>query len=149
MLGDVGSTYERPDPETRLLNASRVRAARQALVDLGTFSISEIARTRQVAANTVHKQVQRACERGEMLTVTLNGERHVPVVLLDEALDVRREWQPVISTLLGAGMSCWGVWRWMATPNAGLSGDIAAEVIETRPERVYAAARRRADQIAA
>ena len=149
VLGVVEDRYRRPDHEARLLNAHRVHAGRQALVDQGTFSVKEIAAARGQAANTVHKQIQRACERGELFTVGLNGERHVPAVLLDEALSVRPQWKPVVSALRDAGMTGWGIWRWFAEPNAGLSGEIAADVIATNPDRVYAAARRRAAQTAA
>ena len=146
VLGAVGDRYRRPDPETRLLNACRVHAARQGLVDQGTYTVKEIAQTLDRAVNTVHKQVQRARKRSELLTVAVNGETHMPEVLYDDGLDVRREWQPVISVLRDIGMGDWGIWRWIAEPNAGLSGEIAAEVIRTDPERVYEAARRRASQ---
>lgn len=146
LLGVVGDRYRRPDPETRLLNACRVHAARQGLVDQGTFTVKEIAQTLDRAVNTVHKQVQRARKRSELLTVAVNGETHMPEMLYDDGLDVRREWQPVISVLRDIGMGDWGIWRWIAEPNAGLSGEIAAEVIRTDPERVYEAARRRASQ---
>lgn len=146
VLGAVGDRYRRPDPETRLLNACRVHAARQALVDQGTYTVKEIAQTLDLAVNTVHKQVQRARKRSELLTVAVNGETHLPEVLYDDGLDVRQEWQPVISVLRDIGMGDWGIWRWIAEPNTGLSGEIAAEVIRTDPERVYSAARRRAAQ---
>ena len=149
VLGVVEDRYRRPDHEARLLNAHRVHAGRQALVDQGTFSVKEIAATRGQSVNTVHKQIQRACERGELFTVALNGERHVPAALLDEALGVREQWRPVVSALGDAGMTGWGIWRWIAEPNAGLSGEIAADVIAADPDRVYAAARRRAAQTAA
>ena len=135
------------DQEARLLNAHRVHVGRQALIDRGTFTVKEIAATLDRRVNTVHKQIRRACERGALFTVIVNGETHVPAVLLDEALEVRREWQPVVSVLGDAGMSGWGIWRWIVEPNAGLSGEIAAEVIATNPERVHAAAQRRAAQI--
>ena len=72
----------------------------------------------------------------------------MPAVLLDEALEVREDWTPVVSMLREAGMNGWGIWRWIAEANAGLSGEIAADVIETNPDRVYAAAERRAAQLA-
>ncbi|WP_420443247.1 hypothetical protein [Candidatus Poriferisodalis sp.] len=147
-LSAIGDRYQRPDPETLLLNAYRIHAGRQALVDQGTFTVKEIASTRDRPTNTVHKQIQRACERGALFTVAVNGEKHVPAVLLDEALEVREKWEPVVSTLRSAGMTGWGIWRWIAEPNAGLSGEIAADVIETNPDRVDAAAQRRAAQLA-
>ena len=147
-LGAVGNRYHRPDPEILLLNATRIHAGRQALVDRGTYTVGEVASTRNRPRNTVHKEVQRACGRGALFTVAVNGEKHVPAVLLDEALEVREDWAPVVSALREAGMTGWGIWRWIAEPNAGLSGEIAADVIETNPDRVYAAAERRATQLA-
>lgn len=146
--GAVGDRYQRPDPEALLLNAVRIHAGRQALVDQGTFTVGEIATARNRPRNTVHKEVQRACERGALFTVAVNGEKHVPAVLLDEALEVREDWVPVVSALREAGMSGWGIWGWIAEANAGLSGEVAADVIETNPDRVYAAAQRRVAQLA-
>lgn len=144
----VGDRYQRPDPEALLLNAVRIHAGRQALVDQGTYTVGEIATARNRPRNTVHKEVQRACERGALFTVVVNGQKHVPAVLLDEALEVREDWVPVVSALREAGMSDWGIWGWVAEANAGLSGEIAADVIETDPDRVYAAAERRVAQLA-
>ena len=147
VLGILEDHYRRSDPETRLLNAHRVHRARQALVDQGTYTVKEIAEARDQPVNTVQRQLQRACKRGNLFTVSVNGEKHVPAVLLDEALEVRHEWTPAVSALEDAGMTNWGIWRWIAEPNAGLSGGIAADVIEKDPGRVYAAAQRRATQI--
>ena len=144
----VGDRYQRPDPEALLLNVVRIHAGRQALVDQGTYTVGEIATARNRPRNTVHKEVQRACERGALFTVAVNGEKHVPAVLLDEALEVREDWVPVVSALREAGMSDWGIWGWIAEANAGLSGEVAADVIESDPDRVYAAAERRVAQIA-
>ena len=140
--------YQRPDPEALLLNVLRIHAGRQALVDQGTYTVGEIATARNRPRNTVHQEVRRACERGALFTVAVNGEKHVPAVLLDEALEVREDWTPVVSMLREAGMNGWGIWRWIAEANTGLSGEIAADVIETNPDRVYAAAERRAAQLA-
>ena len=52
----------------------------------------------------------------------------------------------MIAALTQARLSDWGKWGWIARPKAGLSGRIAAEVIDTNPERVHAAARRRVIQ---
>ena len=133
----IGDRYQRPDPEALLLNVLRIHAGRQTLVDQGTYTVGEIATARNRPRNTVYQEVRRACERGALFTVAVNGEKHVPAVLLDEALEVRE-----------AGMNAWGIWRWIAEANAGLSGEIAADVIETNPDRVYAAAERRAAQLA-
>ena len=140
------SRYRIPNMETLIVNACRVRAARQALLDTGSLSAKELAGVRGCSAGTLHKQIQRSAKRGELFTVTVAGELRIPAVLLDEAADFRADWKPVISELCDAGMSSWSIWGWIAEPNAGLSGEIAAEVIETDPERVLSAARRSAIQ---
>ncbi len=144
----IGDRYQRPDPEALLLNVSRIHAGRQALVAQGTYTVGEIATARNRPRNTVHQEIRRACKRGGLFTVAVNGEKHVPAVLLDEALEAREDWAPVVSMLRDAGMNGWGIWRWIAEANAGLSGETAADVIETNPDRVYAAAERRAAQLA-
>lgn len=149
MFGVDSMRFERAHPETRLLNAWRMHAARQALVDQGTFTVKEIATTLGRVVNTVHKQVRRAQDRSELFTVAINGELHIPAILLDDALETRPVWQPVIEALNSVGMSAWGIWRWIAEPNAGLSGEVAAQLIESDVDRVYAAAQRRAEQTVA
>ena len=42
----IGDRYQRPDPEALLLNVLRIHAGRQALVDLGTYTVGEIATAR-------------------------------------------------------------------------------------------------------
>ena len=143
VLGIVDGRYRRPDMEVRIINAHRVHASRQSLLDSGAFTVKQLAEALDRPVNTVRKVLQRASKRGALFTVTVGGETHIPSVLLDEALDVRSEWQPVISVLQEAGLSSWVIWGWIAEPNAGLSGEIAAEVITSNPERVCAAARRR------
>ena len=130
------------------MNAARVQAARQALVDQGTCTVREIASMQGRPKSTVHQRVRRACSRGALFTVAFDGETHVPAVLLDAALEARACWAPVVSALGNAGMTGWGIWRWIAEPNAGLSGEIAVDVIEADPGRVYAAAERRAAHLA-
>ena len=149
VLDIVDGHYRRPDPEARLLNAARVHEGRQALIDQGAYTVAEIARHRHQPPNSVYKQISRACGRAELFTVKFNGDKHIPAVLLDDALEARPHWRPVISALTGAGMSGWGIWHWLTEPNAGLSGETASSIIESNPDRVYAAARRRAAQIAA
>ena len=131
------------------MNAARVHDARQALVDQGTCTLREIASAQGRPNNTVHQRIRRACRLGTLFTVAFDGETHVPAVLLHETLEARACWAPVVSALGNAGMTGWGIWRWIAEPNAGLSGEIAADIIETDPARVYAAAERRAAQLAA
>ncbi len=138
--------YRCPDTETLIINAHRVRAARQALLDTGSLSVKELAAGRRSPPNTIRKQIQRACKRNELISVTVSGEVRVPAVLLDEALDVRSVWWPVIAHLRDARLSDWAIWGWIARPNGGLSGQVAAEVIKENPERVYAAAHRRMAQ---
>ena len=137
------SRYRVPSVETLLVNADRVHTARQALLDTGSLSAKDLAGVRRCSLNTAHKQIQRACKRDDLVTVAVSGEVRVPAVLLDEALDVRTVWQPVIAKLREARLGDWAIWGWIARPNAGLSGQIASEVIEANPERVYAAAHRR------
>ena len=76
----------------------------------------------------------------------ISGRIHIPAVLLDDACHARSEWKPVIAALTESPMTDWAKWGWIAGPNAGLSGEIAAEVIETNPQRVHAAARRKVIQ---
>lgn len=125
------------------LHGHRYTLINTDLLNVWRLSGPNIAGALDQQANTVHKRLQRASDRAELFVVVADKERLVPAVLLDEALDTRPEWQPVIEALRASNMSGWAMWGWIAEPNAGLSGDIAAEVITTDPERVYAAAQQR------
>ena len=144
--GETADYHRRPDPETLLINAYRVYRARRALIDQGTVTINKIAATHRCHPSTARRRIQRACERNELFTVRVSGQIHIPAVLLDNACDARSEWQPVLAALAGSRMTDWAKRGWIAGPNAGLSGEIAAEVIETNPQRVRSAARRKVIQ---
>ena len=138
--------HRRPDPEVLLINAYRIYRARRALIDQGTVTVNEIAAAQRCHPSTARRRIQRACDRDELFTVRVSGRIHVPAVLLDDACHARSEWKPVIAALTESRMTDWAKWGWIAEPNAGLSGQIAAEVIETNPQRVHAAARRKVIQ---
>ncbi len=143
---EAGDHHRRPDPEILLINAYRIYRARRALIDQGTVTVNDIAAALRCHPSTVRRRLERACDRNELFTVRISGRIHVPAVLLDDACHARSEWQPVIAALTGSRMTDWAKWGWIAEPNAGLSGEIAAEVIETDPQRVHAAARRKVIQ---
>ena len=145
-LGALGDQHRRLDPEIVLINAYRVYRARRALVEQGTVPVNDIAAAHRCHPSTARRRIQRACDRNELFTVRVSGRIHVPAVLLDDACHARSEWQPVLAALTESRMSDWAKWGWIAGPNAGLSGEIAAEVIETNPQRVHSAARRKVIQ---
>ena len=144
--GQAGDHHRRPDPEILLINAYRIFRARRALIDQGTVTVNDIAAAHRCHPSTARRRIQRACDRNELFTVHISGQIHVPVVLLDDACHARSEWKPVITALTESRMTDWAKWGWIARPNAGLSGEIAAEVIETNPQRVHSAARRKVIQ---
>ena len=143
---DAGDRQRRLDPEVVLTNAYRIFRSRRALIAQGTVTVNDIAAAQRCHPSTARRRLQSACERNELFTVRLNGRIHVPAVLLDNSCHPRPEWQTVIAALTAARLNDWAKWRWIARPNAGLSGQIAAEVIGTNPERVHVAAQRRAIQ---
>ena len=143
---EAGDRHRRPDPEVLLINAYRIYRARRALIDQGTVTVNEIAAAHRCHPSTARRRIQRACDRNELFTVRISGRIHVPALLLDDACRPRPEWQPVIAALTESRMTDWAKRGRVAEPNAGLSGEIAAEVIETDPQRVHSAARRKVIQ---
>ena len=143
---DAEDRQRRPDPEVLLINTYRLFRSRRVLIAQGTVTVNEIAAARRCHPSTARRRLQRASDRNELFTVRLDGRIHVPAVLLDDRCHARPEWQPVIAALTQARMSDWAKWGWIARPNAGLSGEIAAEMIVSNPERVHVAARRRVIQ---
>ena len=143
---EPGDHHRRPDPEVLLINAYRTCRARRAFNDQGTVTVNKIAAAHRCHPTTERRRLQRACDRNELLTVRDSGQIPIPAVLLDDACDTRSERKPVIAALTESPMTDWAKRGRIAEPNAGQSGEIAAEVIETNPQRAQSAARRKATQ---
>lgn len=132
-----------------IVEAARRRATlRTQLLASGALSYPALARGRSMSSANVRQWVRRARERHELFTVEHQGETFVPAVVLDEDLSPRREYRPVIEALTKAGEDGWGLWAWLVFPSPWLDGAVPAEVLESDPERVVAAAEARASNAA-
>ena len=145
----VGSMM--PSPEAlhasseAIVEAARRRAElRTQLLTSGALTYLALARGRSMSSANVRQWVRRARERHEVFTVEHQGETFVPALILDEDLSPRREFQPVIAALTGAGEDGWGLWAWLVLPSPWLDGAMPAEVLQSDPERVVAVAEARA-----
>ena len=132
------------DAERDVVNALRVRALRQQLVDTGCYTVDELARGRDSNPNAVHSWLRTATKTHRLIKISIGNEIVVPAVLLDDAFDTNPAWQPVIAALAGIGLDPWAIWAWIATPTGWLDDQTPADLIDTHPDLVTAAARARA-----
>lgn len=129
--------------EVAVLNATRLRQARQKLVDSGALTVAELAAGRGAELNTTHQWLRRGAKTHRLLAVTTSNKTLVPLGLLDEAFDPIPAWQPVLEALHQAGESSWGAWAWIATETSWLDGQRPIDLIDSEPDLVMRAAKAR------
>lgn len=133
------------DAERDIVNALRVRTLRQHLVDSGCYTVDELARGRDSNPNAVHSWLRTAVKAHRLVKVSIGNEVVVPAVLLDEAFDIKPQWQRAIAALAEIGLDPWAIWAWLATPTGWLDDRSPADLIDTDPDLVANAAAARAD----
>lgn len=139
IVADVGRTDTR-HAEAAVINAIRLRSARQSLLDSGSISVRELAEGRGRTVNATHAWLRAAKEADKLISVTVGNEALVPLVLLDAALDPIAAWEPVLRVLAGADVTAWDKWDWIESPTGWLDGDRAVDLIHSHHEVVVDAA---------
>jgi hypothetical protein len=137
-----------PVPHATVEQARRLAALRTSLLEAGAYSTAALAEAKGMTPNNARQWISRKRRAGLLFTVTHEGETLVPAFLLDEHLEPRREAQPAIEALRGAGEDGWALWAWFGLPSSWLGGVVPSELLLSRPEVVAEAARQRAAAIA-
>jgi hypothetical protein len=137
-----------PVPRVALEQARRRAALHAGLLAQGAYTYRALAEGRQASEATTRQFVRRARDKGQLFTAVHDGETLVPAFLLDDSLEPRPAFAAAIASLSSVGEDGWALWAWFATPSAWLGGRVPAEVAAHDPERVAAAAARRASNAA-
>lgn len=137
-----------PIPHAAVANALRIRATHGRLLATGAFDYESLAEGRGASIEATRKFVSRAQQRNELFTVEFQGSPWVPALLLNEELDVRPEFTPLIAALKPTGASPWAMWNWLVSPNGWLDGAAPVELLPSAPEQVLTAAVARSDRAA-
>ena len=137
-----------PVPKGALEQARRQAALRSSLLAKGAYTIRALAEGRRASVPATRQFVHRAKSWHELFTVPHDGEALIPSFLFDEGLQLKVAFASAIDWLTSVGEDGWALWTWFSTPSEWLGGSVPAEVVESDPDRVTLAARRRASNAA-
>ena len=71
------------------------------------------------------------------------GARIIPAFQFDAAAaEPRPELEPVLQTLIDAGVQSWALWTWLTASTPLLSGEVPEQLVRSNPQRVLRAAQR-------
>lgn len=129
-----------PVPADTVAQARRLARERDRLLASGAYDVPALQQLRGDSKEaTTRAWVARRRKAGRLLVLSHDGALLVPAFQLADA-DVRPALAPVLTALTAAGLSGWAAWTWLTTPNAGLDGDVPADVLPQEPARVRRAA---------
>ncbi len=130
-------------PPATLAQAQRLATRRAALLATPVLTHESLRELRGDArVSSTRTWVTRRRDARELFTVTYNGRTLIPAFQLDDHGEPRAELQPILSTLIDAGVRGWSLWTWLTTPTSFLSGGIPEQVARAAPARVLRAAER-------
>jgi hypothetical protein len=126
-----------------LAQAQRLATRRAALLATPVLTHESLRELRGDArVSSTRTWVTRRRDAHALFTVTHNGRTLIPAFQLDDHGDPRAELQPILSTLVEAGVQGWSLWTWLTTRTSFLSGGIPEQLARTAPTRVLHAAKR-------
>lgn len=136
-------------PAATLKQAQRLARHRERLLASGAYSIDALATLRgDTAESATRTWLTRRRKAHELFTVSSRQATLVPAFQLDEAGEPLVALKPVLRALVGAGLSGWELWTWLASPTSWLDGEVPSSVLQDDPARVATAAERFASNVA-
>jgi hypothetical protein len=130
-------------PPASLAQAQRLAAHRNALLATPVYTHESLQQMRgDTRASSTRTWLSRRKEARELFTVKHDGRTIIPAFQLDPDNEPRPELQPVLQTLIDAGVQSWALWTWLTSPTSLLSGEIPEQLVRSTPQRVLRAARR-------
>jgi len=137
-----------PVPKGTVEQARRYTLLTSELMRRGAYDYDALAHGWDITVSAARKRVLRAAQRHQVFTVSYRDRTFVPAFVLDERLEPRPELVEPIAALVEVGEDGFSLWAWFVTPSGWLDGAVPAELAASAPERVHAAARRRASNAA-
>jgi hypothetical protein len=137
-------------PPATLAQAQRLATHRDALLATPVLTHELLRRLRgDKSESSTRTWLSRRRDARQLFTVTHNGKTLIPAFQLDDLGEPRAELQPILSTLIDAGVQGWPLWTWLTTATSFLSGAVPEQLARTAPRRVLRAAKRFAARPAA
>ena len=130
-------------PPASLAQAQRLAAHRDALLATPVYTHESLQQMRgDTRASSTRTWLSRRKDARELFTVKHDGRTVIPAFQLDADAEPRPELQPVLQTLIEAGVQSWALWTWLTSPTSLLSGEIPEQLVRSTPHRVLRAAER-------
>jgi hypothetical protein len=130
-------------PPASLAQAQRLAAHRDALLATPVYTHESLQQMRgDTRASSTRTWLSRRKDARELFTVKHDGRTVIPAFQLDADAEPRPELQPVLQTLIDAGVQSWALWTWLTSPTSLLSGEIPEQLVRSTPHRVLRAAER-------
>jgi hypothetical protein len=117
-----------------LENARLVNQARADLLRSGSaVTVEAVARVTGKSPATVRRWVARQRADGRLVTVSHEGQVHIPTVQLTPAFDdIDVLAGAAVAALVEHGLDGWSVWDWFMVPNTWLGGATPASAVAAR-----------------
>ncbi len=130
-------------PPATVAQAQRLASHRDALLATPFYTHGSLRELRGDAKeSSTRTWLSRRKAEDKVFTVTHNGRTLIPAFQLDDRGEPRRELQPILATLQGAGVHGWALWTWLTSPTSLLSGAVPEQLVQTAPHRALRAAER-------
>ena len=130
-------------PPASLAQAQRLASRRDALLATPVYTHESLQQMRGGAReSSTRTWLSRRREARELFTVKHDGRTIIPAFQLDADGEPRPELQPVLQTLVDAGVQSWALWTWLTSLTSLLSGETPEQLVQSNPQRVLRAAQR-------
>lgn len=119
-----------PVPHASVSQAQRIAEARNRLLAAGAWTVSALAEARGTSESTVRTWLTRQRAADRVISVKVQGQVHVPALLLNEATEPYDGTAAILRPLRESGMNAWAVWMWLDAPSPWLDGDRPADLLK-------------------
>lgn len=130
-------------PPASLEQARQLTQLKLELLSTPAFSYESLAEVRSDRrVPTTRTWVSRQRKKQAIVVVAVDGKVVIPAFQFTAEGDLRRELEPILGTLLSAGVDSWDLWVWLTRSTPLLSGGVPHELARDQGQRVLRAAQR-------
>lgn len=118
-----------PVPHASVAQAQRIAETRNRLLAAGAWTVSALAEARGTSESSVRTWLSRQRAADRLISVKVQGQVHVPALLLDDAAEPYDGVAATLRPLREVGMDAWAIWVWLDTPSGWLDGDRPGDLL--------------------
>ncbi|MEZ5377290.1 MAG: hypothetical protein R2733_12360 [Acidimicrobiales bacterium] len=128
-------------------NERRLTEVYARLMALGHHRAQDLAAHRGEKLEATQRWLDEAEQDNRLFAVEVDGELVVPASLLDPELREIAEWHAVLEVVHQFRGPGWPRWTWIDLPNGWLDGGVPSEIIQSDPQAVLRAAKRKLESL--